>query len=328
MMLKSSALEQRLLNDFQHNFPLCSRPFHAVGETLGCTEETALVAYRQFQEQAIVSRIGPVFASGRVGQSTLAAMAVPEEDLARVAPLISAYPEVNHNYRRENFYNLWFVVTASDQAHLDAVFLQMARSHAYPLIILPMEASFHIDLGFDFLGGSKKWGHPAPEKAPTRLTLSEQERLTLAGLQQGIPFVSRPYHRLAEDMGLTEAELLTVLRRWLDQGVLKRFGVVLHHAGLGYVANAMCVWDVPDDQLPVLGPLLGQEAGVTLCYQRRRALPDWPYNLYCMIHGKAREEVVALRASIGAKLGLDLWPHEILFSVRQYKQQGACYSAR
>lgn len=325
-MLNSSALEQRLLNDFQHNFPLCSRPFAAIGETVGCGEETALGLYRRFQAQSLISRIGPVFASGRVGQSTLAAMAVPDQELERVAALISDYPEVNHNYRRENDYNLWFVVTASDQPHLDSVLAHMARHHAHPLIVLPMEASFHIDLGFDFLGGQKKASAFPQEKTPVRLT--QGERLTLGGLEKGLPLVPRPYHDLAETLGLTEADLLSVLDRCLEGGVLKRFGVVLRHAELGYVANAMCVWNVPDEQVPVLGPLLGQEAGVTLCYQRRRALPDWPYNLYCMIHGKAREEVMALRESIGRKLGLDGWPHEILFSLRQYKQQGACYGTR
>jgi hypothetical protein len=99
---------------------------------------------------------------------------------------------------------------------------------------------------------------------------------------------------------------------------------VRHHE-LGLEANAMCVWDVPDAEVSALGRRLAQEAAVTLCYRRRRILPDWPYNLFCMIHGSARDEVLAAREDLATRLGLDRHPHSVLFSCRRFKQTGARY---
>ena len=119
---------------------------------------------------------------------------------------------------------------------------------------------------------------------------------------------------------------LVVLGQWLERGILKRFGVVVRHHELGYTANAMCVWAVPEGEVSALGERLAAEPGVTLCYRRRPMAPHWPYNLFCMIHGKAREEVVELRRSLGERLGLDAFPNELLFSTRRYKQTGARYA--
>jgi DNA-binding Lrp family transcriptional regulator len=91
----------------------------------------------------------------------------------------------------------------------------------------------------------------------------------------------------------------------VDEGLIRRFGVVVRHHELGLEANAMCVWDVPDAEVSALGRRLAQEAAVTLCYRRSRVPPDWPYNLFCMIHGSAREEVLAARADSPSRLGLD-----------------------
>jgi hypothetical protein len=99
---------------------------------------------------------------------------------------------------------------------------------------------------------------------------------------------------------------------------------VRHHE-LGWTANAMCVWDVPDGEVSALGRRLATRHGVTLCYRRARDLPTWRYNLYCMIHGRARSEVEVHVAQINQELGLADYPHTVLFSLRRYKQCGARY---
>ena len=144
-----SRLEQRLLNDFQRNMPLSATPFGDMAEQLGVSEDEILQTFERLQRDGVISRIGPVFRPNRVGVSTLAAMAIPQHKLECVARVISAFPEVNHNYEREHEFNLWFVVTASSEEHLDIVLHEIEQHAEYPLMSLPMLEDYFIDLGFD-----------------------------------------------------------------------------------------------------------------------------------------------------------------------------------
>jgi DNA-binding Lrp family transcriptional regulator len=144
-----SRLEQRLLNDFQRNMPLSATPFGDMAEQLGVSEDEILQTFERLQRDGVISRIGPVFRPNRVGVSTLAAMAIPDDELECVARIISAFPEVNHNYEREHEFNLWFVVTASSEEHLDIVLHEIEQHAEYPLMSLPMLEDYFIDLGFD-----------------------------------------------------------------------------------------------------------------------------------------------------------------------------------
>jgi DNA-binding Lrp family transcriptional regulator len=154
---------------------------------------------------------------------------------------------------------------------------------------------------------------------------SARERRVFAALQEGLPLVAAPYAELGRRAGLGEAEVLDTIAAAQADGLIRRFGVVLRHHELGIGANAMCVWDVPDDVVGECGRRLAGEPLVTLCYRRPRVLPDWRYNLFCMIHGSARAAVLAARDDIAARLGLDAWPHAVLFSGRRFKQRGARY---
>ena len=144
-----SSLEQRLLNDFQHGIPLTPRPFAEIAAQLGVYETTVLETYQRLCTEGVVSRIGAVFRPNSIGASTLAAMAVPGDDLEDTARIVNEFVEVNHNYEREHEYNLWFVVTADDEDRLQEVLGQIERRCGYPLLDLPLEQEFFIDLGFD-----------------------------------------------------------------------------------------------------------------------------------------------------------------------------------
>jgi len=151
------------------------------------------------------------------------------------------------------------------------------------------------------------------------------DRQLLAAIQNGLPLVSRPYAEIGEALGLSETEVIARLARLKETGVIRRFGVVVRHHELGYRANAMVVWDVPDDQVAELGHCLAGFDFITLCYRRPRRLPQWRYNLYCMIHGKSREEVLAHLEWMVGHCGLQSLSHEVLFSRRRFKQRGAVY---
>lgn len=156
-----SDLERRLLDLYQQEFPLCAEPYLAMARQLGCSEEAVLRALRRLLDHGILSRVGVVLKPCCVGVSTLAAMAVPPEALERVAALVNGRPEVNHNYERENRLNLWFVVTADHPAHLEQVLREIEADCRLPVVAMPMEEDFHIDLGFplDWNRWELPWTH-------------------------------------------------------------------------------------------------------------------------------------------------------------------------
>ena len=145
-------------------------------------------------------------------------------------------------------------------------------------------------------------------------------------ISKGLPLVSQPYAAIAEQLDSSEAEVIDGIQRIMMRGDLKRFGVVVRHRQLGYRANGMVVWDIPDDRVKEVGHCLGQYSFVTLCYQRPRRLPDWHYNLFSMIHGQDRDAVAEQVKFVVEQCGLQGVDHQILFSRRCFKQRGASYS--
>jgi DNA-binding Lrp family transcriptional regulator len=146
----------------------------------------------------------------------------------------------------------------------------------------------------------------------------------LAQLANGLPICSRPYLEVGERLGMSEIEVIERLKQLQSGGIIKRFGVIVKHAALGYRANAMCVWQVPEMQIDEIAEYLLEFSFVTLCYQRP-TLPEWNYNLYCMIHGKDKATVLAQIAQINLHPQMRSFQHQVLFSRRCFKQRGAVY---
>ena len=317
-------LEFKLLNDFQRDFPLVTHPFAELARRLDSDEATVIEVLQSLHQRGLVSRIGAVFRPNVVGVSALAALAVPPERMDEVAARVSALTEVNHNYQREHHFNLWFVATASSVAHLQAVFQTIELDCGCgPVLVLPLLEQFHIDLGFG-LAPAASHHFQSDVALPVEVAaieLSTSEQALMGALQSGLPLVAQPF----AELGWTEADAIALLTHWTTTGVIKRFGVVVRHHELGYTANAMVVWDVPDAVVSQVGTLLANSGRVSLCYRRPRALPHWPYNLFCMVHGKDRDEVEQRIATLIQTCGLDAYPHEILFSCRRFKQCGARY---
>ncbi|MCK5574533.1 MAG: hypothetical protein KAI28_01910 [Sphingomonadales bacterium] len=143
-----NTIEKQLLDDFQRDFPLVARPFAAIGERVGMSEQDVIDAYKHFDEERYISRIGAVIKPNTVGASTLAAMAVPEGRLEEVAELVTNYDEVNHNYEREHAFNLWFVVAEVNTKRVNAVLSAITVQTGLPVMNLPILEDYHLDLGF------------------------------------------------------------------------------------------------------------------------------------------------------------------------------------
>lgn len=308
---RQASLGLQLLNDFQSNFPLCSAPFAELAAKLGVAESVVLRKLEQLRREGKIVRVGAVFAPKRIGASTLAAMAVPAGKLGVVADAINRFPEVTHNYEREHHYNLWFVVTAGSEGRLQAALGAIEQSTGYPLLRLPLLREYL----FDPESSADDRAHEALSPS----VLDEIERRLVMALQEGLPLFIRPFSVLASRLGCAENDVLERIRRWCAEGVIKRFGVVVSPQESSARSDALLVQDVIDGDVVRFGNLLARIPGVSLCYQRPRVLPDWPYNLFCAIRGRDRDEVRKNVADLRQKIGLSDRPFDILFSMSRLK---------
>jgi DNA-binding Lrp family transcriptional regulator len=163
---------------------------------------------------------------------------------------------------------------------------------------------------------------PVSPASPERI-----DAALLRAVQQGLPLVPRPYAEIADELGISEVEVTARLEKLIDSGTIKRFGVVVRHRELGYRANAMVVWSLPEDRVAEIGYRIGRLPFVTLSYRRPPRPPDWPYNLFTMIHGRDRTSVLDQLEQIKERLGLADAECAVLFSARRFKQRGARYDA-
>lgn len=160
------------------------------------------------------------------------------------------------------------------------------------------------------------------------MDLSDRDLHLISALCGGLSLETQPYRVLGQAVGMDEAEVIARLHALRQGGVIRRLGVIVRHHELGYRANAMVVWDIPDAEVAEIGRRLGACDEVSLCYRRPRRLPSWPYNLFTMVHGHDRAQVEAAIAALAVREGVDHYPREALFSTRRFKQCGARYTPR
>lgn len=152
--------------------------------------------------------------------------------------------------------------------------------------------------------------------------LDETDRRVILATQDGLPLERRPYEALARKLGIPAGEVMQRLRRMLDNGIIRRIAAVPNHYTLGYTANGMSVWNVPDEHVEALGKQVGALDFVSHCYRRPRHLPAWPYNLFAMVHAASREEALEKVGEIARLLGENDRGHDVLFSRRILKKTG------
>ncbi|CAJ97062.1 DNA-binding transcriptional regulator, Lrp family [Cupriavidus necator] len=321
--------ELSVYDTLQRDFPLQPRPYQALAGKLGLCEHTLLSLLARDLGNGRISRVGAVFAPNVIGVSTLAALSVPPAQLDRVAARVSACAAVSHNYARSGHpCNLWFVAGARERRMLDVTLASIGEMTGLAPLDLPMAREYHIDLGFPLARpGSARARRAASAAAPAApVALDDDDWRLVAALEAGLPLTPRPFHALAAQARMAMPQVLERLTRWSAQGVIRRLGVVLQHGRFGFGHNAMCVWDVPDAHVDAIGMRLARLARVTLCYRRARRLPDWPYNLFAMVHARNAQDLLPALARIHATAGLEHAPGTVLVGTRCYKQRGTRYA--
>jgi DNA-binding Lrp family transcriptional regulator len=318
-------LERAIIQRYQGGFPLTPRPFAQAAMALDTEEAHLIATLKQMLEDGWLSRFGPLYNAERLGGGViLAALAVPEGDFARVAAQVNGFPEVAHNYRREHALNMWFVVATESPQAIGDTLHRIEAATGLTVYRFPKEREFYLGLWFTLEDPA---GCLATRPLPYACSadpppLEPLDRALVAATQGGLPLLPAPFDEVARRLGTDPPAVLGRFQRMLATGVIRRIGVVPNHYRLGFRANGMAVWDVPDAQIARIGEQIGALAFVSHCYQRTRCPPLWPYNLFTMVHGPHREAVRDRVAEIAALVGRQSRNHTILFSNAILKKTG------
>ena len=323
-------LDQKLLAAIQADFPLVERPFEALAAQLGVGAEDLIARVRRMRSEGFIRRLGAVFETRRLGYlSTLVAARIPPERLTEVAAVVSEVPAVTHNYGRRHSYNLWFTLTARSEAEIEHVLADLrVGTGIVEFHSLPALATYKIQATF-------RAGDERPSSTPPRVetradavALTDDQKRLVRLLAGDFPIVQEPFAAMTlsngniERAGISGHDLLEQIRAWRAAGVIRRFGAVVAHQRLGYCANGMAVFQVPEERVDAVGKRLAEYEEISHCYRRPR-LADWAYDLFAMVHGRSNAEVRAFVGRAARDLGLE--NYDILFSTAEYKKKSFEY---
>ncbi|MBI1865635.1 MAG: Lrp/AsnC family transcriptional regulator [Nitrospirae bacterium] len=332
-MEKLDAVDRRLLNLLQADFPLVPEPFAAIGKDLGIAEADVLERIGRLKAEKIIRQISAIFDTRALGYaSSLVAARVPAGRLEEAAAVINEHPGVSHNYRRNDAFNLWFTIAVPPDSRLGlerTVERLGELAGAESIRLLPTLRLFKIGVKLDMTGeGDPANQAEAPaytdkERAESLKTpITEDEIRVIRVIQKDFPIVPRPYDGLAKAAGLSLDAFLDAARRFIERRQLRRVAAVLHHRAAGFKANAMGIWAVPPDRVEKVGVTMAGFAAVSHCYLRP-TYPDWPYNVFTMVHGRSVDECTAILESIAEKTGIR--EMKALYSTREYKKVRVSY---
>lgn len=313
-----------LLDRVQRSFPLVSEPFRALSEGLEIGEEEVRALIGSLKEGKAIRQISAIFNTGALGyRSSLVAMAVPESELDRAAEAVNRNPGVSHNYLRPGNFNMWFTIAVPPGREIEEVVARLsAEAGGWPARILPALKKYKLAVVLDVLEEGDwevpegKAGLPLTEST-TRFSPTAENIRIVKCIQEDLPLVPKPFAFWAQTLGMSEEGLLGIVSDWISQGTIRRFAAILNHRQVGFRANGMVVWNCPEDRIDKLGDILASHPEVSHCYYRP-AYPDWPYNLYAMIHGRSPEECEATAKKLARAIGLDNF--RIMFSTREFKK--------
>lgn len=325
------ALDKRLLNELQKGIDLVERPFQALADKLGTTEEHVVERVRALKGN-VIRQISAIFDTRSLGyQSSLVAVKVPEERIDQVARVINEHPGVSHNYKRNNAYNLWFTIAVPPNSRLGlekTVELLGKMVEAEQIRLLPTLKLFKIGVQLDMTGkedAAKAKAKPAygyEEHKQADNTVTDFDIAVIRELQKDLPIEPRPFDVLAENIGVSTEELLRGGRDLLERKQMRRFAAVLYHRKAGFRFNGMGVWAVPEEKTDEVGMKMASFKAVSHCYLRP-TYPDWPYSIFTMVHGRTKEECEDILQSIEDETGIR--ERDVLYSTKEYKKTRVTY---
>lgn len=330
--MKLTRQEEALLTALQRGVEPVERPFC----NMPLPEDAVVDLLQRAWAAGLIRRFGGVFDARRLGyKSVLCAVDIDESQMEQAAAVIAAHPGVTHCYERrpmtadKQYPALWFTLALLHDRFDEGLAQMQMQLAENRLLLLPALRRFKIDVVFDLRTQERDEMFPgatAADSGQSKLaetfeTFTEDERATVRLLEGNLPVSARPFDAVAEKLGVSVKTLLTRLNEWQRSGVLRRIGVILYHRNAGFKANGMCVWPV-DSDIVEAGRRVAARTEVTHCYQRPR-LPEFPFDLYAMIHTGSPSATKALFDEITAECGLP--EGEVFISLREFKKSSMHY---
>ncbi|OQX72824.1 MAG: AsnC family protein, partial [Campylobacteraceae bacterium 4484_4] len=299
------------------------RPFQQIGKMLNTDEEEIMRIMRILKEQkeaGIIRQISPIYDTKRLGyKSSLIAFRVAPEKIDETIALINSHPGVSHNYERDHDFNIWFTMAVAPDSRLGlerTIELLAKKSGVEEYIMLPTLKLFKIAVKLDTTGKEAKKERVA-KKVYKKIDLTPLHHKVIRFSQTDIDITPEPFKEIIERIGIDETHFFDTLEELKDAGIMRRFAGILNHRKAGFNANAMVVWDIDEAKAEEIGKKAAEFSAVSHCYLRPK-YPNWPYNLFTMVHGKSKEEADAIIEEMASELEhRDKRP---LYSTREFKK--------
>jgi len=319
-----SDMQKAVLKQLQEGIPLEKEPFKEIARKTGIDEDELFSTINNLKEEKIIRQISPIYDTKSLGyDSSLVAFRV-EENLEDVAKIINQHPGVSHNYERTDRYNLWFTIAVPPDSKLGlekTVKILAERTGVSDYAILKTVKLFKIGVKLDFDSLNEK-EELKKNRSISDYVLTELDKQIIKLTQEDIELSSRPFKKYSEQLGIDEEFLIEKLREYEKYGLMRRFAAILYHRKAGFKANGMTVWEVPEERIEEVGYHIASYKSVTHCYQRTTG-GDWQYNLFSMIHGKSKEELINFVEKVSQEVNIK--NYKILFSTREFKKKRIRY---
>jgi len=325
LKVQTEKMENELLFQMQNAFPMTQRPFEVIAKELDTSEDEILTMVQKLGDEKIIRQTSAIFDTKRLGyKSSLVAFKVDEAKVDEAAKIINAHPGVSHNYLRNHDYNIWFTMAVEPNSIFGlerTIEILKERTGAEDAIVLPTLKMFKISVKMDTTGKRAK-KEKLKKLAHKEIELTLEHIAAIKELQKDIEVVSEPFKKATEKLGLSYERFFELANELKESGVMRRFATILNHRKAGFGANAMSVWAVPEEDGEKIGKEMAEFSAVSHCYLRP-SYPNWPYNLFAMVHAKTQEECDTLIEEMAKESGLTEYGK--LYSTVEFKKQRLVY---
>ncbi len=314
-------MKDEILSRIQKKFPLVAKPFESIASELGISENEVLEILQEQKKAGIIRQTSAIFDTKRLGyKSSLVAFKMPAEKINAAVKILNSHPGISHNYERNHEFNIWFTMAVAPDSKLGlekTVELLAKLTQADDYIMLPTLKLFKINVKLNTTGKDEK-KESVKKVKHTDIEMTDLHHKIVRMAQYDIEIISEPFKKIIDELGITYGKFFAILSELQAAGVMRRFASILNHRKAGFNANAMVVWDVDEGEKgEAIGANAASFSAVSHCYLRPK-YPNWPYNLFTMVHGKTTEETNGIIEEMSKEI--DSKSHMPLYSSREFKK--------
>ncbi|MEE8588328.1 MAG: Lrp/AsnC family transcriptional regulator [Sulfurimonadaceae bacterium] len=313
-------MKQEILSRIQKKFPLVAKPFEAIANELGISEDEVLSILQEEKKKNIIRQTSAIFDTKRLGyKSSLVAFKIAKEKISAAVKIINSHPGISHNYERNHDFNIWFTLAVAPDSKLGLektleILAELTEAEDY--IMLPTLKLFKISVKLNTTGKDAK-KEKVKKVQHTEIEMTPLHHEIIKRAQYDIKMESEPFKNIIEELDIDYETFFSILLELQEAGIMRRFASILNHRKAGFNANAMVVWDVDEENGEAIGEKAAAFSAVSHCYLRPK-YANWPYNLFTMVHGKTTEETNGIIEEMTKEI--DSKSHMPLYSSREFKK--------